>query len=115
MAARIICGNASRNPSIVPIDLDAHPLVCSCASAPAWGDALGDRGPEGRHRPDAGPTMPAEIELEMKERITFANSSILLALLKAGTRMDDVGPHDAEYEVSRHRSDMPTVWQGERL
>jgi hypothetical protein len=54
-----------------------------------------------------GPIMPPEIDLEMKERIEFANSSILLALMKAGIRMDDIGPHDAEYEVSRHRRDMP--------
>jgi hypothetical protein len=56
--------------------------------------------------------MPPEIELEIKKRIEFANSPILLALMKAGIRMDDVGPHDAEYEVSRHRSYMPTVWRG---
>ncbi|MCB8878261.1 hypothetical protein [Acidisoma silvae] len=36
-------------------------------------------------------------------RIVKANASILLALMKAGVRTDDIGPHNAEYEVSRHR------------
>ena len=48
---------------------------------------------------DASP----EISRAMQARIEYANSSILLALMKAGIRMDDIGPYDAEYEVSRHR------------
>jgi hypothetical protein len=48
--------------------------------------------------------VPPEDAEPYHERIELANSSILLALVKAGIKTDDIGPHDAEYEIWRHQA-----------